>query len=565
MTGSAIWLYFADGATKDSTTEQVGEEQVALTWKVILRTGTWKLRPGPGGMKLKQPLKVYRDKAPKGHLSMAEIKKNFDDGVVEYVTAPILHADGTLDNTGYVRKLAIQDVAGEDGSKAKESLLWAGFEITEPDIAGKIERKTIPSVSAGVLFDYEHPETGVKYNQVLAHVMLTNKPWINKTGEFKKALPEGVMASEPDDLPTEAAFFDDGAPADAEVDPSKKETPSAGTVVWKTDDGFAWIKGKLQRALDDRRRALMASFGEDRYRLDYPYYSVDDVQGNGASGKALICSGYGHDRESWVGNYTFTEGEVAIEAFQNWTPARPEWVAASETPTPPAPSAAPTPAHSPARPSQPESELRRAQQRRTERLGLSRPTTTTEGGTRMGLLTDLLAQKGVELSDEERATITAQEEETERLRQDNERLRLSDQEESAKAFLAELKDTPFDNPGTLKYIDTVFMSDDGAPAIELSEDLGNGRRSQPENKSATEILTGLFATLPKDEKGKITLSAQATRLPDDPKPPKEALKDGELDETKTPQQRADEQAAEFAAQGLDLPGVKLAATNGGGS
>lgn len=564
MSAGAIWLYFAEGATKSSTEEQVGDNKVQLVWKVILRTGTWKLRPGPGGIKIKKPLKVYRDKAPKGQISMSELVKNFDDNAVEYVTVPLRHEDGTMENTGYVRKLVIQDVKGEDGSKTTESLLWAGFEITEPDVAGKIERKTIPSVSAGVLFDYDRTEDAKKFGQVLIHVMLTNKPWINGTGEFKKELPEGVMASEPDELPTESAEFHDGALLDdPSVDPTKKPQPTTGTVVWKPSEGFAWIKGKIQRGLDERRRTLMQQFGEASYRLDYPYYSVDDVQGDGAKGKALICSGYGPEKESWVAQYSIDNADghdnAIVDAYQNWTPARPEWVAASENTTipNPAPSAAPAITLSPVHD---ESELRRAQRLRQERLGFGRTAIPTkEGGARMGVITDLLTAKGIELSDDERATIRAEEDEAARLRLNDEQRAQKDRETAAEAFLASLKDTPFDHPGTLKYINDVFLSDDGGPALELSETTSSGQRTKGIDKTATDILKGLFEALPKDAEGKMTLSAQATRLPDDHKPPE----DPDGDDKKTPSQKSDAMLEEFREQGLDL-GIPAGA-NGGGS
>jgi hypothetical protein len=123
------------------------EGEAKLLWKVVLRTGTWKLRPGPGGVKLNAPLKIFRDKAPKGHISLAELKKNFEAGAKEYVTVPQVHADGTTSDGGFVKKLVIQDVPGEDGSKAKESLLWAGLEITDSDLKKKLDEKSIRGVS----------------------------------------------------------------------------------------------------------------------------------------------------------------------------------------------------------------------------------------------------------------------------------------------------------------------------------------------------------------------------------------------------------------------------------
>jgi hypothetical protein len=70
------------------------------------------------------------------------------------VTVPQVHADGTTSDGGFVKKLVIQDVPGEDGSKAKESLLWAGLEITDSDLKKKLDEKSIRGVSGGILFDY---------------------------------------------------------------------------------------------------------------------------------------------------------------------------------------------------------------------------------------------------------------------------------------------------------------------------------------------------------------------------------------------------------------------------
>jgi hypothetical protein len=207
-----------------------GQDEPKLLWKVVLRTGTWKLRPGPGGVKIKAPLKIFRDKAPKGHISMSELVKNFEAGAKEHVTVPSVHADGTTSDGGFVKKLVIQDVAGEDGSKTKESLLWAGLEITDSELSRKLTEKSIRGVSGGILFDYERTEDAKKFSQVLSHVMVTNSPWINGTGDFHDKLPEGVMASEDADLPIGEVEFasreTDDAPALPEV---QLDDPPAGS------------------------------------------------------------------------------------------------------------------------------------------------------------------------------------------------------------------------------------------------------------------------------------------------------------------------------------------------
>src|SRR4051794_25368431 len=206
MSEQLIQVFLGDTPIHLEGAQAEGEPE--LLWKVVLRTGTWKLRPGPGGVKLKAPLKIYRDKAPKGHISMSELKANFDAGAKEYVTIPQVHADGTTSDGGFVKKLVIQDVKGEDGSDTKESLLWAGMEITDSALKTKLDEKSIRGVSGGILFDYERTEDAKKFGQILSHVMVTNSPWIGGTGEFQSKLPEGVMAAEADDLPIGEVEFE---------------------------------------------------------------------------------------------------------------------------------------------------------------------------------------------------------------------------------------------------------------------------------------------------------------------------------------------------------------------
>ena len=128
--------------------ESQAQDEPRLLWKVVLRTGTWKLRPGPGGVKLNAPLKIFRDESPKGHISMSELVKNFEAGAKEHVTVPMVHADGTTSDGGFVKKLVIQDVPGEDGSGVKESLLWAGmppYVHYNRQVCVRIPRINVPS------------------------------------------------------------------------------------------------------------------------------------------------------------------------------------------------------------------------------------------------------------------------------------------------------------------------------------------------------------------------------------------------------------------------------------
>jgi hypothetical protein len=535
-----------------------GQDEPKLLWKVVLRTGTWKLRPGPGGVKIKAPLKIFRDQAPKGHISMSELVKNFEAGAKEHVTVPSVHADGTTSDGGFVKKLVIQDVAGEDGSKTKESLLWAGLEITDSELSRKLTEKSIRGVSGGILFDYERTEDAKKFNQVLSHVMVTNSPWINGTGDFHDKLPEGVMASESSDLPIGEVEFDSRETEDAPALPEVKlDSPPAGPpepgkatgkVVWKPEQGLEYSKGKIRKALEEWRRQTMASIpAEKRYTVDWPYFSVSDVTlDNEAGGTALISSGYGSEQDVWVAAFKFDDDrEVELGPFTSWTPAKQEWVAASEEQHPPKPPERPA-----VRTSSPVrlTGLQEAQAARRARSGVDTVPSPTTGG-KMGL-SDLFSE--VELSAEQREALRAEEARIARFEQaEKDRIERERQTEVT-AYCGEdgvLDKIGLGDPGVKKYVRNALLSDDGGPAIELSEHLDGGQKTSGIPKTATDLLKGFIDILPKQD-GKVSLSEQARRLPDDPKPDAE-----KSDKPKDPKSSADALLAEFDGQGLagDLP------------
>lgn len=157
-----------------------------LIWKTILREGVWKISPGSNAKESK-PLTVVRDGQSSGDkliISMSELKENFEKGAIEHVTIPTSHKDSVTENTGYVRKLRIgQDEQGR-------SILEAGMDFTDPEVKRKVQEGSIANTSSGVLFGYQHKETGDKFNSVLAHAALTNRPWITGMKPF------GVQASE---------------------------------------------------------------------------------------------------------------------------------------------------------------------------------------------------------------------------------------------------------------------------------------------------------------------------------------------------------------------------------
>lgn len=160
-------------------------------------------------------------------------------------------------------------------------------------------------------------------------------------------------------------------------------------------------------------------------------------------------------------------------------------------------------------------------------------------------LKDLLS--GVELSDEQREAIEREEARIARFESD-ERARVErDRQAEVTAYCGEdgvLDKIGLGDPGVKKYVRNALLSDDGGPAIELSEHLDGGQKTSGVPKTATDLLKGFIDILPKKE-GKVSLSEQARRLPDDPKPPAE-----NDDKPKDPNAEADALLSELQGQGL---------------
>jgi hypothetical protein len=561
MSSQLINVFMADTPVHLDGSEGQPEGDAQLIWKVVLRTGTWKLRPGPGGVKLNAPLKIYRDQAPKGHISLTSLKANFDAGAKEHVTLPVVHADGTSADSGFVRKLVIQDVPGEDGTGAKESMLWAGIDVTDSEIKRKISEKSLVGVSGGILFDYERTEDGKKFDQVLSHVMVTNSPWINGTGGFQDRLPDDVMASEPKDLPIgEVEFQSRETEREPELPKVKLADPPAPPkrADWQPEKSFGYARSKVEQALARQREALLASIPKSsRYEADWPTSSVQNISLSEEGGEALIAFGYGSEADAWVAGFRYDQkGEVELEPFVRWVTAKPEWVAMSEGQTTPKPSVRPAGRGRPnsAKETPPVVAgslfglgLREAQMARAERLQLGSTSTTTGG--HMGL-SDLLS--GVELSDEQREAIRVEEQRLARFEASDAERRQSEQQARIVALCGSpdgqtkglLDQAGLSDPGVKKYVRNVMLSDDGGTALELSEHTESGKTTGVA-KTASQIIEEFIKVLPKGEDGRVSLADQARRLPDDVKPA-----DDVEEKPKSAKDSADELYASLSEQGF---------------
>ena len=170
----------------------------------------------------------------------------------------------------------------------------------------------------------------------------------------------------------------------------------------------------------------------------------------------------------------------------------------------------------------------------------------------MGRFTDLLS--GVELSDEVREALAAEEARVARFESEAAAQRERERQSEVTAYCGTsdgsseglLDKIGLGDPGVKKYVRNALLSDDGGPAIELSEHLSDGQKTAGVPRTATQLLKGFIDILPKREDGKVSLADQARRLPDDPKPAADSEPKPE-----DPKANADALLAEFQSQGFD--------------
>lgn len=434
-------------------------ETDGLIWKDVLVEGSWALSPDVLGQPTRKPIKVVVDGEEPGVLSMRKLKQNFDDQAMDHVTVPLSHSDRPDENTGYVKALDIRK--GKDGKHR----LMAGFEFTEPDIKGKVERKTIPNVSVGVLFDYMRKRDGKKYDQALAHVALTSKPWLNGLTPF------GSLAASQDlEIGSMVAmnFEDDSVPTGpaAPTGPGTEEPPSDEPPTEPVTPG------------DDEVPAVPdATDAEDE--------STDEVHTESGASVTADVSG---DEEK----VTITLPREALSL----------------------------------------SEAQATRRALADGMG-SNDDVISRGGDDVGNSTTEL-------------TLSEAQDRMRQLEEENRTLREAQKKEAVEQRVKEFGELGLsEHPGLLKEIRDIMLSDDGGPALMLSEEGKTGSQEL----TATQIVERIIEAFPKKD-GKIALSEQAfTPAPgsDDGRPPADAS--GE----KSVQEKTNEALAEL---GLAEAGTK---------
>lgn len=316
----------------DSTAKVPVQESDGLMWYPIIREGQWALRPGGQTGKRKTPLKVVAGTSTnqRKYLGLQDLVDAFNDEAIQHVTVPSSHSNTVLENQGYITGMKIVDGTVKDQKTKKPKkvkVLMGGYDITEPETKGKMERRSIANRSAGILYDYTNTETGKTYPAVIEHVALTNKPWITGMVSFGRKLKDGtadvevqtVGLSLSDEGPTDDEYVvflaDDAKLDDTEMDFLADATSGA---TWEKQDSPNWLKCQTQRILDKARSEKTAKIrGNAGSYVDYSYppsYRCCEAK----PGTALISDGWGDDANFWSAPISVVDGAVELAEFDKW-------------------------------------------------------------------------------------------------------------------------------------------------------------------------------------------------------------------------------------------------------
>lgn len=234
-----------------------------LIWKDILREGHFAMTPGLGNRT--EPFDVVTtgpSSAADRRISLESLNRNFHDKAIEHVTVPLKHRDEEIDNTGFIEDTRI--ITKPNGKQ----YLQGAFGLTEPDIAGKVRRGTIPNCSSGILFDFTRKADGKKFDSVLYHVKLTKSPWITDLEPFARVL----ASDDAFDGDVEIQSFQFADDDEASGDTGGK----TATIAWDEQQGFNWVRNQIQSALRPEPTPDMP-VDDGRPMQPRAWYYVDDV------------------------------------------------------------------------------------------------------------------------------------------------------------------------------------------------------------------------------------------------------------------------------------------------
>jgi len=320
-------LNFAQGESEDGTLD--GKP---VLWKDMMAEGMIARTPG---LKEKIPFKVIptgRSSSRDGNItvSMSDLIESYDAKAFQDVTIPdghpkpdrvlpdgrVIKGDSALNNTGYVRGLRVvkKRVKKPDGTRGPEiHVLQAGLGFTEPDVAAKVKRGTVPNISGGVFFDFVRKHDDRYFRAALNHVALTKQPWMQDLEPFERAY---FSADENEYEFQQIVLADDN-----------KDDKDA-KVIWKDEVASGFIRDALSMALNPAPSPEEQAIGvPERPRA---FYYVSDVTHNEPN-LAQVEESYKGKTERWVVPYSQNDdGTVTPSPQTHWQKGTMAMIAASD-------------------------------------------------------------------------------------------------------------------------------------------------------------------------------------------------------------------------------------------
>jgi hypothetical protein len=331
--GELIYLHCADdGAVEEGEITLSDGKTAKVLWKDVLVEGTYPMTPGPNGA-VDKPMHVVASgdsDAKTRTISMSDLIASHEDGAFKYVTIPTKHRDDLLDNTGFVpRPDGVRVVEKTRGGK-KRKVFQAALGFTEPEIAGKVKRGTIPDVSGGIFFNWLNKHTKKRYPAAMKHVALTPVPFMGNLDPFPPVfasddLNEDALTT---DLHASHFVFDDsidsGGTSGGIGDPTTGtgDGASTGEIVWNENEGTNWLREQIEVALRPPEPQ-----DDGRPFTPQPYYWVKDVA---VTNKALVQESFKGESKTFVIPFTPKEGSVEIAPATRWIESREAMIAASD-------------------------------------------------------------------------------------------------------------------------------------------------------------------------------------------------------------------------------------------
>lgn len=322
-----LWLHFAD-----TPVEEGKLDDKPVLWKDLMAEGVVARTPG---MKEKVPFKVVpagRSSSLNGSItvSMSDLVEAFDAKAFQDVTIPdghpkpdkilpdgtVVKGDSALNNKGYVRGLRVvkKKVKGGPQDGKEIHVLQAGLGFTEPDVAAKVKRGSVPNVSAGVWFDHVRKADDRYFRAALNHVALTKGPWMQNLEPFERV----YFADGDDQYEVQELLL-------AEED---NKDGNDAKVIWNEGSASGFVREAISQALNPRPSPEEAALGvPERPRA---FYYVNDVTHNEPNLARVEESFRGRTTNFVVPYSVDDDGAVSVSPQSHWQEGKQAMIAASD-------------------------------------------------------------------------------------------------------------------------------------------------------------------------------------------------------------------------------------------